>query len=56
MPAPPLANRVTELASAVTTTMIGVLTLVAGVVVVVGLFRAIRQRRRDQLVIGDVAP
>jgi hypothetical protein len=50
------ANRVTELASAVTTTMIGVLTLVAGVVVVVGLLRAIRQRRRDQLVIGDVAP
>lgn len=56
MSAPPLANRVTDLASAVTTTMIGVLTLVAGVVVVVGLFRAIRQRRRDQLVIGDVAP
>lgn len=56
MSAPPLANRVTDLASAVTTTMIGVFTLVAGVVVVVGLFRAIRQRRRDQLVIGDVAP
>lgn len=49
------AAGVTELASAVTTTMIAVLTLVAAMVVVVGLVRALWERRRDHLVIGDVA-
>ncbi|MGH3712721.1 MAG: hypothetical protein ACRDT4_04570 [Micromonosporaceae bacterium] len=52
---PGYAIGVTELASTVTTIMVAVLTLVAALVVVVGLVRALRERRRDQLVIGDVA-
>ncbi|MDG4831887.1 hypothetical protein O7627_21635 [Solwaraspora sp. WMMD1047] len=51
-----VATRVAELADAVTQVAIGVLTLMAALVVLIGVANAVRSRRHEQVVIADIEP
>jgi hypothetical protein len=51
-----IATRVAEFADAVTQVAIGVLTLMAALVVLIGVANAVRSRRHEQVVVADIEP